>query len=1248
MKPNLFHISRRTLAVAVFAVFSSVVYADVYDHSGKNGTLTDGLWFDQTTGMHGNPGAGDDAYFYGSTISATGGAVHLLSGGLLSLTGMLTAVDTGTMTLSGSGTLNIQAVVTDVNGYGPLLAVDGAHVIAQNGDGITNVTSGGTVTDAVCSGSNGCGFYSGKSSLTITGLGGPDHAVFADASKLTANAGLTGFTLQLMSGSTATVSAITNSQATIDGAGSLLTVAGDFSLNTQSMNITNGGVAVINGNLSQVAGAPLSISGTGSSLTVGGNLSQNTTSDTDIRITAGASVTAQGDLPQVRGQVSVDGANSTLTVDQDFPVAAGAVNLTAGATLTVNGSLVLDGGTSFDGFPISGNGYWDGTGTLVSTSQPMFVGNKSSAGFNLVMSGKAAVKSGNITIGAASGSKGSVNMSDLGTIWEVQSGGMTIGQSGTGGFTLQSGTHLTFDSGTAFAVGLSSGSHGTLTCDTASVDATAAPVTIGEEAGSIGSVNLTDSDFLAGNTTMIVGDSGSGNFTFNGSSAFSVIGANTTFLIGNNAGSGGSVSGNGSLMVEGPTTVGVSGIGYLTSDGGVLSLTNSAGLTVGSKKGGTGTVVLGPSSSLTLAGPLLVGDAGTGSIELDSNSQLTLPSANEVNAVLGGQTGGLGTMTVTASGSFSDSEPILIGKNGHGIFNANLNATVNIFGFSAPYASGGQATITVDGSTWTNTGNIYLGSLSASNPPSTLAVTGGSTMRVSSQMTIFQSGTATIDGDSMMAVGTGDFGAGGTLRVSTGGVLSGYGRVQGQVIVAAGGQIFPGNSPGVLNITGDYQQLAGSTYSAEIGGTTPGTDFDQIDATGAATVGGTLKVRLVKGFTPTVGQKFQIVKAASTSGSFNVISQPSQAGISVTSDATGTTVTVTSVIAGAPVISSATSVGAAPSVPFSYQITATNNPTSFGATNLPAGLKVNNTTGLISGTPTESGAFVAQINANNAAGSGQADLIISIDPVFGVIPAPPSNLLNISTRLNVQTGDNVLIGGFIVSGTDPKEVLIRGIGPSLTAFGIDGALADPVLELHKPDGTIVTNDNWKATQQAAIAATGLAPTEDSESAILATLAPGSYTAILSGKNGGTGVGLVEAYDLDQAAASTFGNISTRGFVATGDNVMIGGFIVGGGGGGASTVVVRAIGPSLTPFGITNALQNPTLELHDSSGALISSNDDWMDGPDHQTISDDGLAPTNPKESALIGILAPGAYTAIVSGVGGTSGVGLVESYNLLP
>ena len=254
-------------------------------------------------------------------------------------------------------------------------------------------------------------------------------------------------------------------------------------------------------------------------------------------------------------------------------------------------------------------------------------------------------------------------------------------------------------------------------------------------------------------------------------------------------------------------------------------------------------------------------------------------------------------------------------------------------------------------------------------------------------------------------------------------------------------------------------------------------------------------------------------------------------------------------------------------------------------------------------------------------------------------------LLNISTRLDVGTSDNVLIGGFIISGTQSKQVIVRGLGPSLASAGVSGVLTDPVLELHKPDGTVITNDNWKDMQEAAIMATGIAPTNDKESAIIATLAPGAYTAVLSGSNGGTGVGLVEAYDLDQAASAQLANISTRGFVQTADNVMIGGFILGGTSGN-STVVVRGIGPSLASAGVSGTLADPTLTLHNSNGAVVATNNDWAGGPDEQTIYNDGLAPTNAKESAILATLAPGAYTAVLSGVGGTSGVGLVEVYNL--
>ena len=185
----------------------------------------------------------------------------------------------------------------------------------------------------------------------------------------------------------------------------------------------------------------------------------------------------------------------------------------------------------------------------------------------------------------------------------------------------------------------------------------------------------------------------------------------------------------------------------------------------------------------------------------------------------------------------------------------------------------------------------------------------------------------------------------------------------------------------------------------------------------------------------------------------------------------------------------------------------------------------------------------------------------------------PSQLLNISTRLAVGTGDNALIGGFIIDGSAPKQVVLRAIGPSLGAFGIPNPLANPTLELHASDGSVMSNNNWKDTQQSQIEATGFAPTNDLESVILATLAPGAYTAIVRGVNDGVGVGLVEAYDLDPNSGS-LANISTRGSVDTGDNVMIGGFILGPDGAGDTTVLVRALGPSLGNFGVANALPDP--------------------------------------------------------------------------
>ena len=264
-------------------------------------------------------------------------------------------------------------------------------------------------------------------------------------------------------------------------------------------------------------------------------------------------------------------------------------------------------------------------------------------------------------------------------------------------------------------------------------------------------------------------------------------------------------------------------------------------------------------------------------------------------------------------------------------------------------------------------------------------------------------------------------------------------------------------------------------------------------------------------------------------------------------------------------------------------------------------------------------------------------------------------LLNISTRLRVQTGDNVLIGGFIITGSDPKKVIIRGIGPSLSGT-VQGFLADPTLELHQGGTTLATNDNWKtrsdgSSQQVEIEATTIPPTNDLESAIVATLpANGAgYTAIVRGKDNTTGIGVVEAYDLDQAANSRLANISTRGFVETGNNVLIGGFIAGN---GVTKVIVRAIGPTLTNAGVTNPLQDPTLELHDGNGTTIRSNNNWKVREDSSSqqaeIEATTIPPTNDLESALVQTLGPGNYTAVVRGVNNTTGTAVVEVYNLAP
>jgi arylsulfate sulfotransferase len=261
-------------------------------------------------------------------------------------------------------------------------------------------------------------------------------------------------------------------------------------------------------------------------------------------------------------------------------------------------------------------------------------------------------------------------------------------------------------------------------------------------------------------------------------------------------------------------------------------------------------------------------------------------------------------------------------------------------------------------------------------------------------------------------------------------------------------------------------------------------------------------------------------------------------------------------------------------------------------------------------------------------------------------PTVGPQALNLSTRALVSVNDDVLIGGFIVTGPDPKSVILRALGPSLSGFGLSSILADPVLRVFNSSGTLVAiNDNWQSDpNHFIIEANGLAPTNLLESATVQTLAPGTYTVVVTGTDPTPGIGLVELYDLSPLSNSKLGNISTRGSVGTLDNVLISGFIIGDV--DSATVIVRALGPSLTAYGVSGVLSDPILTIYDSTGTAIATNDNWQDDTNASLVRKNGLAPPNPSESALVLHLPAGAYTAVVRGAGDGTGVGLAEVYTL--
>ena len=277
--------------------------------------------------------------------------------------------------------------------------------------------------------------------------------------------------------------------------------------------------------------------------------------------------------------------------------------------------------------------------------------------------------------------------------------------------------------------------------------------------------------------------------------------------------------------------------------------------------------------------------------------------------------------------------------------------------------------------------------------------------------------------------------------------------------------------------------------------------------------------------------------------------------------------------------------------------------------------------------------------------------IYGTGPAYNSIPNAPV-LMNLSTRGMTFTGNNVLIGGFIVQGSQPARLVVRCLAYSLASYGIPGALGDSVIELFDANNNLIaSNDDWFTSNNAeTISSYHRDPPNSIESALLVTLNPGSYTAIVRSFSSAqqaaqSGVALFEVYDL-RNSVSRLGNVSTRGNVGTGDAILIGGLIVGGN--SAKPVTLRALGPSLTQFGVTGVLADPALQLRDGNGNLVEANNDWQQSPEAATIIARGKAPSNAKESAMAPTLSPGNYTALVTGVGGTTGTALVEIYDESP
>jgi autotransporter-associated beta strand protein len=651
------------------------------------------------------------------------------------------------------------------------------------------------------------------------------------------------------------------------------------------------------------------------------------------------------------------------------------------------------------------------------------------------------------------------------------------------------------------------------------------------------------------------------------------------------------------FLNNGGTTTTLTGQLDLTASGFILTVDGSGNQVIsgqivgtgpvgfgGIVKNGTGTLSLFSSTANTYTGQTLI-----------NNGTVRIGNADAFGAI------GTANNTIVASGATLILEsnvsgvPEGISLSGDGVGGQGaLNAVVCNLGCSMPNTSiqaNSTATINVP----TNGHSLTL----SSAPAVGLTKIGTGTLILGGNSS--SAGTATVNAGTLIVNGSNSNCA---VNV-TGGALGGGGSVGS--ITVANGTVAPGQSAGTLSVSGNVTFNAGTTFSVEIGGL--GALADKLSATGTVTLGAginNLRGSLINGFAPTPGQTFTIIQSTGAlTGTFTQ----------------GTTVTISGTLFQISYL------------PNSVLLTAQGGPSptpTATATATPTATATATATASPTATPTATAAATA-----------------TATPTASPTPTPPNptGLANVSTRMRVETGDNALIGGFIITGTEPKKVIVLAIGPSLGQF-FPGPLANPTLELFQGNTLLESNDNWVDSPKLdAILASTLAPRNNLESAIIRTLPANNaqYTAVVRGVSDGTGVGVVQVFDLDRSVDSKLANIATRGLVQTGDDVMIGGFIVLGA--TPQQVIVIALGPSLP---VTGKLANPTLELRDGNGALLDANDDWVNSPNQQAINDSGVAPTDAKESAIIATLpSNGAqFTAIVRGVNNTTGVAVVEVFAL--